>query len=212
MITIKKLISFFWRKNNNPTLTPKQPADEVVQQLQAMIVEPGNYLAHDCDIHDTQVLCQLTHHHNGYIREKAVQCLGHKEDIAAIEELLLAANDWAKEVHIAASSALLHLMKDKNAAAFAVNLPLIRNLLQCQRYAHRAFVDEILSFLLKENNRPQLMRWLTFPDKNLSRSVLQTLIEYGYFNDESSLLLILKQPDEGLRMLAVIHWLANNYR
>ena len=45
------------------------------------------------------------------------------------------------------------------------------------------------------------------PDKKLSRAVLQTLIEYGYFNDESSLLLILKQPDEGLRMLAVTHWL-----
>lgn len=207
MIMIKKLVSFFWRKDDVPTLTLKRPVDEVVEQLQVMIADPGNYLAHDCDINDTQVLCQLTHHHNGYIREKAVQCLRHKEDIAAIEELLLAANDWAKGVHIAAASALLHLMKDKNAAAFAVNLPVIRNLLQCQRYDHRVFVDEILRFLLTKNNRPQLTCWLTCPDKKLSRAVLQTLIEYGYFNDESSLLLILEQPDVGLRMLAVTHWL-----
>ncbi|HGC0222242.1 TPA: HEAT repeat domain-containing protein, partial [Escherichia coli] len=32
-------------------------------------------------------------------------------------------------------------------------------------------------------------------------------IEYGYFNDESSLLSILDKPDEGLRMLATTHWL-----
>ncbi|EMX1424295.1 HEAT repeat domain-containing protein [Escherichia coli] len=179
----------------------------IQQQLQPMIADPGNYIAHDCDLNDTLVLCQLTHHHNGYIREKAVQCLGQKEDVAAIEELLLAANDWVKEVRLAATIALRHLKKDKNAAAFAVNLPLIRNLLQCQRYDHRAFVDEILRFLLTENSRPQLTCWLTCPDKKLSRAVLQTLIEYGYFNDESSLLLILKQPDEGLRMLAVTHWL-----
>ncbi|EPY9098882.1 HEAT repeat domain-containing protein [Shigella dysenteriae] len=179
----------------------------IQQQLQALIAEPGNYLAHDCDLNDTLVLCQLTHHHNGYIREKAVQCLGRKEDMSAVEELLPAANDWVKEVHLAATIALRHLMKDKNAAAFAVNLPMIRNLLQCQRYDHRAFVDEILRFLLTENSRPQLTCWLTCPDKKLSRAVLQTLIEYGYFNDESSLLLILKQPDEGLRMLAVTHWL-----
>ncbi|MCV5058974.1 HEAT repeat domain-containing protein [Escherichia coli] len=179
----------------------------IQQQLQSMIADPGNYIAHDCDLNDTLVLCQLTHHHNGYIREKAVQCLGQKEDVAAIEELLLAANDWVKEVRLAATIALRHLKKDKNAAAFAVNLPLIRNLLQCQRYDHRAFVDEILRFLLTENSRPQLTCWLTCPDKKLSRAVLQTLIEYGYFNDESSLLLILKQPDEGLRMLAVTHWL-----
>lgn len=179
----------------------------IQQQLQSMIADPGNYIAHDCDLNDTLVLCQLTHHHNGYIQEKAVQCLGQKEDVAAIEELLLAANDWVKEVRLAATIALRHLKKDKNAAAFAVNLPMIRNLLQCQRYDHRAFVDEILRFLLTENSRPQLTCWLTCPDKKLSRAVLQTLIEYGYFNDESSLLLILKQPDEGLRMLAVTHWL-----
>ncbi|EPB2543624.1 TPA: HEAT repeat domain-containing protein [Escherichia coli] len=179
----------------------------IQQQLQSMIADPGNYIAHDCDLNDTLVLCQLTHHHNGYIREKAVQCLGQKEDIAAIEELLLAANDWVKEVRLAATIALRHLKKDKNAAAFAVNLPMIRNLLQCQRYDHRAFVDEILRFLLTENSRPQLTCWLTCPDKKLSRAVLQTLIEYGYFNDESSLLLILDKPDVGLRMLAVTHWL-----
>ena len=179
----------------------------IQQQLQSMIADPGNYIAHDCDLNDTLVLCQLTYHHNGHIREKAVQCLGHKEDMSAVEELLPAANDWVKEVHLAAIIALRHLMKDKNAAAFAVNLPMIRNLLQCQRYDHRAFVDEILRFLLTENSRPQLTCWLTCPDKKLSRAVLQTLIEYGYFNDESSLLLILKQPDEGLRMLAVTHWL-----
>lgn len=179
----------------------------IQQQLQALIAEPGNYLAHDCDLNDTLVLCQLTHHHNGYIREKAVQYLGHKEDVAAIEELLLAANDWVKEVRLAATIALRHLMKDKNAAAFAVNLPMIRNLLQCQRYDHRAFVDEILRYLLTENNRPQLTYWFTCPDKKLSRAVLQTLIEYGYFNDESSLLSILDKPDEGLRMLATTHWL-----
>ncbi|EFA4520723.1 HEAT repeat domain-containing protein [Escherichia coli] len=179
----------------------------IQQQLQSMIADPSNYIAHDCDLNDTLVLCQLTHHHKGYIREKAVQCLGQKEDIAAIEELLLAANDWVKEVRLAATIALRHLKKDKNAAAFAVNLPMIRNLLQCQRYDHRAFVDEILRFLLTENSRPQLTCWLTCPDKKLSRAVLQTLIEYGYFNDESSLLLILDKPDVGLRMLAVTHWL-----
>ncbi|HCO7843137.1 TPA: HEAT repeat domain-containing protein [Escherichia coli] len=179
----------------------------IQQQLQSMIADPGNYIAHDCDLNDTLVLCQLTYHHNGHIREKAVQCLGHKEDMSAVEELLPAANDWVKEVHLAAIIALRHLMKDKNAAAFAVNLPMIRNLLQCQRYDHAAFVDEILRFLLTENNRPQLTYWLTCPDKKLSRAVLQTLIEYGYFNDESSLLLILDKPDVGLRMLAVTHWL-----
>ncbi|EIQ21254.1 hypothetical protein SFK315_2405 [Shigella flexneri K-315] len=60
---------------------------------------------------------------------------------------------------------------------------------------------------MTENNRPQLTYWLTCPDKKLSRAVLQTLIEYGYFNDESSLLSILDKPDEGLRMLATTHWL-----
>ncbi|KDA57746.1 hypothetical protein AA98_2357 [Escherichia coli 2-011-08_S1_C1] len=38
-----------------------------------------------------------------------MQCLGQKEDVAAIEELLLAANDWVKEVRLAATIALRHL-------------------------------------------------------------------------------------------------------
>lgn len=207
---IKKLISLFSPRLNGSTCAKKRPVDDVSQlnaQLQSMVNDPRNALPENCDIHDTFVLCQLTHHHNGHLREKAVQCLGLRRDIAAIEELLASANDWVKEVRLAAKTALRGLMTHNNTAAFAVNLPAVRKLLICQRSDHTQFVAEIMHFLLTDENLPQLQHWLVCPDRRISRAVLQTLIEYDRFNDEDLMLLVLRQPDTGLRTQAVEHWL-----
>ncbi len=60
----------------------------IQQQLQSMIADPGNYIAHDCDLNDTLVLCQLTHHHNGYIREKGRAMSGTKRGCCSYRRII----------------------------------------------------------------------------------------------------------------------------
>jgi len=154
-------------------------------------------------------LCQLTRHHNGYVRENAVAALAVTQDIAALEALLACVNDWVKPIHLAATAAVIALLTPVNAPAFIAQLAQIRQLNARRRYDHRAFVSHITGFLVAKD-LPGLQQTLHSPLRALRDAALQTLIEQDRLYDETALLSVLANRDSNLRAIAVAYWLGKN--
>ena len=156
-----------------------------------------------------ETLCQLTRHHNGYVREKAVAALAVTQDIAALEALLACVNDWVKPIHLAATTAVIALLTPVNAPAFIAQLAQIRQLNARRRYDHRAFVSHITGFLLAAD-LPALQQALHSPVRALRDAALHTLIEQDRLYDETALLSVLANRDSNLRAIAVEYWLGKH--
>lgn len=156
-----------------------------------------------------ETLRELTRHHNGYVREKAVIALGLKQDISALGELLTCVNDWVKPIHLAAVDAVKALLTQANIPAFIAHLPAIRQLALRQRYDHREFVDTLGRFLVT-HNLPAVQHALASPERNVRDAALHTLIEQDKLHDEASLQRVLDNQDSNLRAMAVDDWLQHN--
>lgn len=179
--------------------------------IKALLDKPWNaYVQTEADgKFSTVTLRQLTRHHSGYVREKAVAALTVKHDISALGELITSVNDWVKPIHLAATDAVAELLTSENTPHFIVHLPEIRFLTTCRRYDHRAFVDAIGRFLVSKN-LPALYQALYSPERDIRDAVLYTLIEQDQFWEETALLSILDNQDSHLRAIAVEHWLQRN--
>lgn len=97
-------------------------------------------------------LILMAEHWNGFKRENAVRRLGMLGNPVAIPKLIVRVNDWVPQVREAARKALLMLMTPKNAKAFAESLPDLFHLRTCGRDNHAQFIDDVLEYLLKEEN------------------------------------------------------------
>ncbi|MGK9172915.1 HEAT repeat domain-containing protein [Yokenella regensburgei] len=154
-------------------------------------------------------LRELTRHHNGYVREKAVKALALKRDISALGELIVAVNDWVEPIHHAADEAVRALLTVDHIPAFIDKLPAIRQLAGRTRYDHREFVAAVSTFLVTKD-LPALQQALCSPQRAVRDAALHTLIEQDRLDDEDALLAVLANRDSNLRALAVDDWLARN--
>jgi HEAT repeat protein len=94
----------------------------------------------------------MSSHWDGYQRENAVRRLGKLGEPVAITVLIIRVNDWVPQVRSAAREALNKLMTDENAHAFLMCLPAISHLQHCGRNSHKALIDGVEAFLLKQSN------------------------------------------------------------
>lgn len=181
------------------------------QQILALLDKPWySYASPGGDgkfIIDT--LRELTHHHNGYVREKAVMALALKEDITALGELLSRVNDWVVPIHLAAVDAVMALLTRANVPAFITHLPTIRQLAERRRYDHRDLVHAISRFLVT-CDLPAVQQALNSPVREIRDAALHTLIEQGKLYDEDALLTVLNNRDSTLRAIAVEDWLQHH--
>lgn len=210
MLTIMSDKSFLKRWFSSFTEPPLDEETEIYQEIRMLLNEPrnGNYLLKNSDIRSVESLCQLTHHHNGFLREKAVMALSLKGDIAALRELLICANDWVKPIHRLATQEVMALMTAENAPAFIAHLAQVRQLLTCRRYNHAPLVELISHFLASQAHIADLRQALYSPDRELRHAVLHTLIEQEQLHDEAALAFVLDTGDTYLRGIAVTYWLA----
>jgi len=154
-------------------------------------------------------LRELTHHHNGYVREKAVKALALKEDITALGELLSRVNDWVAPIHLIAVDAVMALLTRANVPAFIAHLPTILQLAERRRYDHRDLVHAISRFLVT-SDLPAVQQALNSPVREIRAAALHTLIEQGKLYDEDALLTVLNNRDSTLRAIAVEDWLQHH--
>lgn len=210
MLTIMSNKSFLTRWFASFTSSPADEETQLYEQIRTLLNEPrnGDYWLKNNDYRSTGNLCQLTHHHNGYLREKAVMALSLKRDIAALRELLTCVNDWVRPIHRLATQEVMALMTAENAHAFIAHLPQVRQLLTCRRYNHAPLVELISRFLASKAHIAELRKALFSPDRDLRHAVLHTLIEQEQLHDEAELVFVLGIGDTWLRGIAVTYWLA----
>lgn len=210
MLTLMSNKSFLTRWLTPLTRTSADEETQLYEQIRTLLNEPrnGDYWLKNNDIRSTENLCHLTHHHNGYLREKAVMALSLKRDVAALRELLICANDWVRPIHCLATQEVMALMTAENAHAFIAHLPQVRQLLTCRRYNHAPLVALISRFLTSEAHIAELRQALYSPDRDLRHVVLHTLIEQEQLDDEAALVFVLDTGDTWLRGIAVTYWLA----
>ncbi len=154
-------------------------------------------------------LRELTHHHNGYVREKAVVALALKQDVAALGDLLICVNDWVKPIHLAAVDAVKALLTPANVPAFIAHLPALRQLAARKRYDHREFVQTITHYLVS-HHLPAVQHALASSRRDVRDAALHALIGHDKLHDEAALLQVLANQDSTLRAMAVEDWLSHN--
>lgn len=179
------------------------------QQLRALICDPWKryFRPKESIAQNLADLRLLTCHHNGYLREKAIQDLAKRQDTMGLNEFFTCVNDWVPQVHHAATAAVRALLIDENATAFIAHLPQVRHLLSCKRYDHTPLVGEISQFLTRPEHLPVLCQALHCADHAVSEAALCTLIEQDKLTDEATLLQALRHHNARLRAMALSGWL-----
>ena len=93
------------------------------------------------------VMAVAASHRNGYVREAAARGLGTGGDGRAVPYLLVRLNDWVKEVHVAARSALERFFRPEFAPDLISAMPLVWALARQKRMDHRDIAARIYNFL-----------------------------------------------------------------
>lgn len=92
----------------------------------------------------------LTMHHNGHVREAAVQRLAEEISPMAIPFLIMRANDWAAPVRLAAYKAIRRHFAARKLELSPSVLALALRLLNAGRYDHSELVTEIVSPTIRD--------------------------------------------------------------
>lgn len=177
----------------------------LLKQIEQLLVGMNNSywsLANRDPVVETARLKILTQHYNGYIREKAVLCLGLMREISALPELIIRVNDWAEPVRRAARQSIKRLLTANNIIEFRDNLPDFIGLLNCSRDNHQILIDEILNFLSLPDNKSVLFDGLFSINKNVARLSLNILIERRLFPQKQIFHEAMRNSDPLVRMMA----------
>ncbi|KMJ44297.1 hypothetical protein AB204_15195 [Xenorhabdus khoisanae] len=155
-------------------------------------------------------LKQLTRHHNGQIRQRAVLCLGIMREISALPEFIERANDWAEPIRRAARQCIRKFLLPEQAGNLVKMLPEFWSLLDCQRDQHKKLVDEVLEFLAKPENRRALLNGLRSTDKSVARCSLHILCERELFSPMEIVACAIEHTDPMVRLRAVQYQLSKS--
>ncbi|AYN28124.1 HEAT repeat domain-containing protein [Buttiauxella sp. 3AFRM03] len=159
----------------------------LLRQLDAFMAEPNNWdfwYSQKPEPDLAKRLEQLTRHHNGHVRERAVLCLGLMGTVPALPALIERVNDWAMQVRRAARTSILRFIKPENAQSLANCLPNLFRLLDGKRDDHQSLVNQIIHFLALSENRGVLLDILVSQDKNVARAALRVLLEHQIFSED----------------------------
>jgi len=152
----------------------------LLRKIERMVRENNNYYALPPNYNQLDEVARLrvlTRHHNGYIRQHAVLCLGSMGEITALPELVERANDWVEQVRKSARRGIRQLLTSENSGEFLAYLPDIFGLLNCQRDNHQLLIDEVLTVLAKPDNQPHLFSGVSSDNKFVARLSLRVLVE-----------------------------------
>jgi len=154
----------------------------------------------DCDNFDT--LIYKVNSYNGYEREESVNQLGELGNPKAIPLLLVRVNDWVYQVRSASLKAIDKLLLDENAEIIVQYLPEIYKLQAYKRENHTELFEQILSFLLKENNSFYLVKAIDSKNIVLSRISFNICVKHQLLSTEQCVKKGLSSKDVILRAYA----------
>lgn len=125
---------------------------------------------------DFHALLQRAYAPSGFTRMAAVHEFGRLGHAAALPALIVRANDWVDPVRAAAAVAMLELAVPENAAAFAMALPLLYRLRQCQRADHAPLIGAIEDFLCRAENAAVVVAAITDEQARVARACLNLAV------------------------------------
>jgi HEAT repeat protein len=150
-------------------------------------------------------LLLMVEHPNGFKRENAIRRLGMLGNPIALPKLIVRMNDWVPQVREVAKEALLNLMTSKNAEAFAESLPDLYHLNICSRDNHERFIDDVIRYLLEEENREFIRSAVFSPAPKVARIAVRLCFDYSLIDRAELVKKCLSHPDVLVRNIAAHH-------
>jgi len=123
------------------------------------------------------LLGMASFHHNGYIREAAVNRLALSTSGAELPFLILRLNDWVSNVRDAAYRAISARVKPEYCRGFIQNFALCLRIEQGRRADHTELIHEVKELLKSEQCRDVLFESLSSPDRFIRRACFRLVLD-----------------------------------
>lgn len=124
-----------------------------------------------------QILGLASFHHNGYVREAAINRLALSETGAELPFLLLRLNDWVANVRDAAYKAIHSRLKPEYCRKFIDNFALLSRVAKAGRADHTEIIQAINELLKSDQCRTVLLESLKSSDRFIRRACFRFALD-----------------------------------
>lgn len=139
-------------------------------------------------------------HHNGHVRERAVQLLDAINDGSELPFLLIRLNDWVAPVRQAARTAVERRLHGGVLEPFVANVPHVFRLLEQQRVDHTALVCAVMRVLIQPENEAVLVGMVNSDNRFVRRTAFREAMELPGNHRFRLLDVCIRSPDTVIRL------------
>lgn len=168
-----------------PKISPEQLADIVRPEASA-----------------SSVLGVASFHHNGRVRQRAVELLNNFHDGSEVPFLLLRLNDWVSNVREVARAAVIQRLKGGDFKPFARNLFLVLRLDECVRADHSEVLRLFVGKLVESDYESEFLDGVHNADRFVRRRLFKLAIKLENADSERLVSIGLQSSDPVLRLWA----------
>ena len=146
-----------------------------------------------------QILGLASFHHNGYVREAAINRLASSATGAELPFLILRLNDWVSNVRDAAYQAILSRLKPEYCQRFIDNFALLSRVEKAGRADHTQIIQAINELLKSDQCRTVLRDALTSSDRFIRRACFRLALDSTSLDLQQVAMLALDDEDTVIR-------------
>jgi len=118
----------------------------------------------------SSILCVLSCHSNGYLREAALKQLIHVDPFSAVRMLFIRVNDWVSKIRLFATSSLAKLVGQLDESQLADFLVLVEQLRNRSRQDHSEIILEVEKRFSTSKGQSELVKAIRHTDYRVARS------------------------------------------
>jgi hypothetical protein len=118
----------------------------------------------------SSILCVLSCHSSGYIREAALKRLINVDPVSAVKMLLIRVNDWVSKIRSFATSSLAKLVRQLDESQLADFLILVEQLRNRSRQDHSEIILEVEKRFSTSMGQSELVKAIKHTDYRVARS------------------------------------------
>lgn len=150
----------------------------------------------------TSLFALASFHHNGYVRETAIEKLSLIKTGFEVPFLILRLNDWVPEVRDAAYHEIRSRLTPEYCRHLIANLPLIGRLKHAGRVDHTPLINAVHELLQSDECRSVLFESLKSTDRQIRRACFKLAMDAPHSNLQQILTLALADNDTVIRQRA----------
>lgn len=146
-----------------------------------------------------QILGLASFHHNGYVREAAINRLASSVTGAELPFLILRLNDWVSNVRAAAYQVILSRLNPEYCQRFIDNFALLSRVEKAGRADHTQIIQAINEHLKSDQCRTVLLESLTSSDRFIRRACFRLALDSTSLDLQQVVMLALDDEDTVIR-------------